>query len=147
MEHYMQMAIEEAKLAAEAGEVPVGAVIVASDGAVLARTHNLCETLRRSSAHAEMLAIDRASEVTGRKWLQDCTLYVTLEPCPMCMGAIIHARIKAVVYGAPDPRAGACGSLLDLNAYPMESRPAVTPNVLREECRALLREFFAKKRK
>ena len=144
---YMRLAIEEARKAAEAGEVPVGVVLADADGEVLACTHNLCETHKLPTAHAEMLAIEQACTAKSGWRLSDCTLYVTLEPCPMCMGALIHARVGKIVFGAADARAGACGSLIDLTAYPLESRPDLISGVLEEECRELLRSFFRKKEK
>ena len=144
-EKWMLSAIEEAKLAAEAGEVPVGAVIV-RDGALVARAHNLCERKGMATAHAELLAIEAACQALGCWRLSDCTLYVTLEPCSMCAGAVVNARLPRVVYGAKDPRMGACGSLLDLSAYPIECRPKWESGVLEEESLDLLRRFFSKMR-
>lgn len=142
----MRLALEQASLAADAGEVPVGAVLTNQAGEVLASTHNLSETQKRPTAHAEMLAIEEACRKKGDWRLTDCTLYVTLEPCPMCMGALIHARIGRVVYGARDARAGACGSVLNLTQYPLESTPELTGDVLTEECRSTLQRFFRKRR-
>ena len=142
----MRLALEQASLAADAGEVPVGAVLTNQAGEVLAGTHNLSETRKRPTAHAEMLAIEEACRKKGDWRLTDCTLYVTLEPCPMCMGALIHARIGRVVYGARDARAGACGSVLNLTQYPLESTPELTGDVLTEECRSTLQRFFRKRR-
>lgn len=144
-ERYMRVAIEAARTAATLGEVPVGAVIVAGEE-ILAVTHNECETRRLATAHAEMLAVAAASERLGSWRLADCTLYVTLEPCPMCTGAIINARVGRVVFGAKDARAGACGSLLSLPSYPLEATPKITGGVLEDECLAQLREFFAARR-
>ena len=141
----MRMAMEAAEEAATAGEVPVGAVIVADDR-VLAVTHNRCETDGLATAHAEILAINEASRLLGGWRLQRCTLYVTLEPCSMCMGAIVNARVGRVVFAARDARAGACGSLLSLAAYPLEATPQVTEGVLAEESLALLRAFFRERR-
>ena len=143
---YMQMALKQAELAAERGEVPVGAVIVRG-GEIVSSAYNLRETNRMPTAHAELLAVEEACRALGKKYLSDCTLYVTLEPCPMCAGTLIAARIGRIVYGAKDPRAGACGSLLNLFAYPLESRPEITNGVLAEESLTLLRDFFAKRRK
>ena len=142
----MRLAIAQAELAAGAGEVPVGAILTDAKGNILSSAHNLCETKKLASAHAEMLAIAGASEKKQSWRLSECTLYVTMEPCPMCMGALIHARVGRVVYGAADARAGACGSLLDLTAYPLESSPEVTGGVLEGECRDLLRAFFLRRR-
>lgn len=141
----MRVAIEEAQKAAAAGEIPVGAVLV-KDGQILARTHNRCEADRVATAHAELLAIEEASRVLGGWRLSGCTLYVTLEPCPMCTGAIIHARVDRVVFGAKDARAGACGSLLSLPSYPLEASPVILGGVLEDECLSLLRVFFAARR-
>ncbi len=145
-EEYMREALALAVRASQSGEVPVGAVIV-RDGEIIARAHNLRETNRMATSHAELLAIEDACRKTNSKHLRDCTLYVTLEPCPMCAGALAGARIGRVVFGAKDPRAGACGSLLDLFAYPLESRPEVESGVLAEDSLCLLRDFFAKRRK
>lgn len=145
-EKYMRMALEEAEQAAEQGEIPVGAVVVAGDGTVLARTHNLCETNRMPTDHAELLAVQEACRRLQNWRLSDCTVYVTLEPCPMCMGALIHARVKRIVFGASDPRAGACGSLIDLPSYPLEASPEIQGGVLAEEGLALLRSFFSRAR-
>ena len=145
-ERYMRIAIEAAERAAAMGEIPVGAVIIA-DGEILAVTHNLCETEGVATAHAELLAVEAASRKRNHWRLSDCTLYVTLEPCPMCMGALINARIGRVVFGAKDARAGACGSLLSLASYPLEATPSVTGGVLAEECLVPLRDFFAAMRR
>ncbi|MDF2661781.1 MAG: adenosine deaminase, partial [Paenibacillus sp.] len=112
-ELWMEEAIKEAKKAEELKEVPIGAVIV-KEGRIIARGHNLRETTHDPTAHAEMIAIREASEVLGAWRLLDCTLYVTLEPCPMCAGAIVQARVKTVVYGTPDPKAGCAGTLMNL---------------------------------
>ncbi len=141
----MRAALEQAGMAREAGEIPVGAVVV-KNGELIAAAHNLCETEKSATAHAEILAVDRACRILGTTRLSDCTLYVTLEPCPMCAGALIHARVGRVVFAAKDPRAGAFGSLINLNAYPLESHPACEHGLLAEESLALLREFFAKMR-
>lgn len=143
---WMSLALEEARMAADEGEIPVGAVIV-RDGILLARAHNLCETGRDATAHAERLAIAQACGAVGSWRLSDCTLYVTLEPCPMCAGASVSSRIGRVVYAARDPRAGAFGSLLDLRQYPLEGRPLCENGLMEEEALLLLRSFFAKKRK
>ena len=145
-EKWMRLAIEEAKRAEELDEVPVGAVIV-KDDQVVARAHNLKETSQMANAHAEMLAICRANEALGTWNLKDCDLYVTLEPCMMCMGAIVHARLRRVIYGTKDPKAGMVESVLDVNAIKqLNHHPELTSNVLQEECSALLTEFFRKKR-
>ncbi len=144
---WMRAALDEAELAAEAREIPVGAVVVDGEGNLLARTHNLCETNHMPTHHAEILAVESACRAKGSWRLSDCTVYVTLEPCPMCMGAMIHARVKRIVFGAPDPRAGACGSLIDFSSYPMESAPEIHGGVLAEDCIAPIRSFFQQTRK
>lgn len=142
----MRMALEAAKRAADLGEIPIGAVIVDGKGTVLSTTHNLCEKQKSPLAHAEMLALEEACKARGDWRLTDCTLYVTLEPCPMCTGALVHARIGSIVYSAPDARAGACGSLLDLPAYPLEAQPKIRAGILADESLQLLRAFFKNKR-
>ena len=142
---WMQIALEEARLAAEAGEVPVGAVLVRGDNEI-ARAHNLRETNGMAPAHAELLAIEAGCRAVGGWRLEGCTLYVTLEPCPMCGGAIINARLPRLVYAARDPRAGVYGSLLQLNAYPLNHRVEVVSGICEEESLLLLREFFACRR-
>ena len=144
-EQFMRQALAQAACAAESGEIPVGAVIV-KNGQILSATHNLCEELHDATAHAERLAITEAGKQTGSWRLSDCTLYVTLEPCPMCTGAAINARIGRIVYAAKDPRAGACESLVKLPAYPLESAPVCESGILEEEALSLLRTFFLKKR-
>lgn len=115
-------------------------------GKLLAQAGNRTETDRSATAHAELIAIAEACRKRGSRRLNDCTLYVTLEPCPMCAGAIASARIKEVVFGAKDPRAGAYGSLIDLSALPLESRPRVVSGILADDCIAPIRAFFAAKR-
>lgn len=142
----MRAALGEAAQALALGEVPVGAVVV-RDGEIVARAHNERETGGDPTAHAEVLAIRRAARALGRRRLSDCTLYVTLEPCPMCAGAIAMARLGEVVFGAYDERAGCCGSLYALTED--AAFGAVIPSsggLLEEECRALLDRFFAAKR-
>lgn len=144
-EIFMRQALAQAARAAELGEIPVGAVLV-RDGEILSATHNLCEELHDATAHAERLAISEAGKRTGSWRLSDCTLYVTLEPCPMCTGAAINARIGRIVYAAKDPRAGACESLVKLPAYPLESAPVCESGIFEEESLSMLRTFFLKKR-
>lgn len=144
-EIFMRQALEQAALAKDAGEIPVGAVIACGDEVICA-THNLCEELHDATAHAERLAISEAGRLMGSWRLSDCTLYVTLEPCPMCTGAAINARIGRIVYAAKDPRAGACESLVKLPAYPLESTPVCEGGVMEEEALTLLRNFFLQKR-
>ncbi len=145
-EKWMHMALAEARLAAEEGEIPVGAVVV-RNGEVISKAHNRCESDANAAAHAEMLAITRACQKIGSWRLSECTLYVTLEPCMMCAGAAVNARIGRIVYAAKDPRAGACESLFRITAYPLESKPLCSSGVLQEESLALLRNFFLKLRK
>jgi tRNA(adenine34) deaminase len=142
----MQAALRLARAAAVREEVPIGAVIVA-DGETLAEAHNETIQRRDPTAHAELLAIHRALHRAGEDRLPFATLYVTLEPCAMCAGAIVLARIPHVVYGTADPKAGAAGSVLDVLAEPaLNHRPTVLAGVLEEECAALLRGFFAARR-
>lgn len=142
----MRRAIELAKKAGELGEVPVGAVIVNGKGELIASAYNLRENKKSASAHAELLAIEEACAATGDWRLSDCTLYVTLEPCPMCAGAIVNSRIKRVVFGARDMQAGCCGSVINFNAYPFNHSFDIEGGVLEEECREILVDFFEKKR-
>ena len=142
----MGAALEEARKAAALGEVPVGAV-VAKDGEIISAAHNTRETEKNALHHAELLAIDAACKKLGGWRLWQCELFVTLEPCPMCSGAIINSRVKRVVYGAADPKAGCCGSLTDLFALPFNHRPKVESGLLAEECAQLLKDFFAALRK
>ena len=143
MEHedYMRQALALAREAAAAGEVPVGCVIV-RDGVVVGRGRNRREELQRTSSHAEMEAIAQANETLGGWRLDGCTLYVTLEPCPMCAGAIINARIPRVCYGARDEAMGACGGVLNLFMEQFPFRPALVGGILADDCRAVLTEFF-----
>ena len=140
-EKYMRLAIEEAKLALKADEVPIGAIIVAG-GCIVGRGHNLVETLVDVTAHAEIQAITAASSTIGGKYLADCTLYVTVEPCPMCAGALGWSQIGRIVYGASDPKRG-YSTIANNMLHP---RTVVTSGVLREECERLMTDFFAKLR-
>lgn len=143
---WMRLAVVEAQAAAREGEVPVGAVIVCGEE-VVAAAHNQRETLRDPTAHAEMIAITQAAESLGGWRLENCTLYVTLEPCPMCAGAIVQARVPRVVYGAIDPKAGAVESLYTLlTDSRLNHRCQLQPGVLQDECGELLREFFRSRR-
>ncbi len=144
-EKYMRLAIEEAKKCALEDEVPVGAVIV-KNGEVIAICGNGRETEKDATAHAETAAIRDACRKLGGWHLADCELYVTLEPCLMCAGAIINSRIKKVVYGASDPKAGAMGSMTDVTALPVNHKPEIISGILEEECSSLLRDFFKAKR-
>ena len=142
---FMRAAIKQAQKAYEKNEVPIGCVIV-HDGKIIARGYNRRNTDKSTLAHAEITAIRKAAKKLGDWRLEDCTLYVTLEPCPMCAGAIVNSRIERVVFGAYDKRAGAFGSVLDLNAYPLNHKPEIVGGVMEEECRTMLQEFFKKKR-
>ena len=141
----MREALEEARLAAATGEMPVGCVI-ALDGKIIVRAHNACEALRDATAHAELLAIRRAGAATGDWRLNRCTLYVTLEPCPMCAGAIMNAHIPKVYFGAYDLKNGSCGSVADLFDLPYTFKPHCEGGILQEECAQLLKDFFKKLR-
>ena len=140
-EELMRAALDEAKIAADLGEVPVGAV-VAKDGEIVARAHNLRESGKNATYHAELLAIDAACKALGGWRLCGCTLYVTLEPCPMCAGAILNARIPRVYYGARDREMGACGGVLNLFMEDFPHPPALVGGVLAEDCRRVLTDFF-----
>ncbi|MGA4579556.1 tRNA adenosine(34) deaminase TadA [Limisphaera sp. VF-2] len=144
---FMGEALRMARRALAADEVPVGAVVVRA-GRIIARAYNQVELLRDATAHAEMLALTQAAAAVGDWRLTDCTLYVTKEPCPMCAGAIVHARLARVVFGAADVKAGAAGTVLNLLQFPtFNHRCEVTGGVRAEECRALLQEFFRQKRR
>ena len=145
-ELFMMEAIAEAAGAADAGEVPVGAVIV-RDGEIISRAHNMVETEGRSSAHAEMLAIESAEKSLGAKWLTGCTMYVTLEPCSMCAGAMVLARLSRLVIGAADPKTGACGSLYNIVSDDrLNHRIEIQTGVLEDICSRQLKDFFRAKR-
>ena len=143
---YMRAAVAEAKIAAEEGEVPVGAVVVAGGG-IIARGHNRSETDNDPSAHAEIVALRNAARKAGNYRLTEATLYVTLEPCAMCMGALVQARIERLVFGAYDPKAGAAGSAIDLSDSPsFNHRFEINGGVLADECGQVLKSFFESKR-
>jgi tRNA(adenine34) deaminase len=145
-ETYMKEALDEAKKAMDKGEIPVGAVVVLG-GEVIGRGHNLREATGDPTAHAEMLALREAARAIGHWRLIGCTLYVTLEPCPMCAGAVINARVDRVCFGAFDPKAGCCGTLYDLTGErKFNHHPDVAGGVLNDECAALIKEFFSKRR-
>lgn len=145
-EYWMKKALDQAIIAFDQDEVPVGAVIVQGDR-VIAEACNQRETLNDPTAHAEMIAITQAAESLGSWRLLDCTLYVTLEPCPMCAGAIVQARIPYVVYGTPDPKAGACSTLFQITSdIRLNHQAAVLGGVMQEDCRAILQEFFRQQR-
>ena len=141
-EQYMALALELAREAATAGEVPVGCVVVSPDGEVIGRGRNLREETGDACAHAEVLAIREACARLGTWRLEGCTLYVTLEPCPMCAGAIINSRIPTVVYGAKEPLSGSCGSVINLFEERYGHHPAIYGGVLREDCAGVLSDFF-----
>ena len=143
---FMQLAIDEAMLAEIEDEVPIGAVIV-HNGKVIARAHNRRENSKCATHHAEILAIEEACRTLGGWRLPETTIYVTLEPCAMCAGAIINARIPTVVYGAPDIRFGAFGSLIDLSEIALNHKPEIKRFVRADDCKNLLGEYFKKKRK
>jgi tRNA(adenine34) deaminase len=146
-EQFMREALALAKRAAEAGEVPVGAVLV-RDGAVVGRGYNQPVSGRDPTAHAEVVALRDAAERIGNYRLGECEIFVTLEPCAMCAGAIMHARVGRVVYGAADPKSGACGSVVDLFAENrLNHHATIIGGVMAEEAAGLLREFFAARRK
>ena len=140
-ERYMREALALAREAAEDGEVPIGCVIV-KDGEIVGRGRNMREKGKNALHHAEILAIDDACRNLGGWRIPNATLYVTLEPCPMCAGAIINARIDRVCFGAHDPKAGSCGSVTDLFALPYNHKPEVTAGVLADECAQVLKDFF-----
>ena len=145
-EHFMRLAFEQAKAAAEIDEVPVGALIVRGQQ-IIGAAHNLCQQLRDPTAHAEMIAITQAAEAVGDWRLEDCILYATLEPCPMCAGAILQARIPMVVYGATDPKGGAVGSLYNLlDDERLNHKSEVVTGVMDKQCGMILSEFFQQKR-
>ncbi len=141
-EDYMRLALAQAKTAAAAGEVPVGCVVVDRAGNVIGAGRNRREETHRADAHAEIEAIGAACEALGTWHLEDCTLYVTLEPCPMCAGAIINARVGRVVYGAKEPNFGSCGSVINLFEERYGHHPAVFGGVLAAECAEILTAFF-----
>jgi tRNA(adenine34) deaminase len=144
--YFMGEALRQASRGYEAEETPVGAVVV-REGRIIARAYNQVELLKDATAHAEMLALTQAEEAAGDWRLNDCTLYVTKEPCPMCAGAIVHVRLARVVYGATDPKAGAAGSAMNLLQFPtLNHRCDITGNVREPECRTLLQSFFAEQR-
>lgn len=147
LEH-MAMAIEEAHAAAAEDEVPIGAVIISPKRGVVARAHNQREQLRDPTAHAEMIALTQAAQSTGSWRLDECWIYVTLEPCPMCAGGIVQARIPMVIYGAADPKAGACHTLYQITSDPrLNHRAQVLAGVLADRCAEVLSAFFAGKRR
>jgi tRNA(adenine34) deaminase len=146
--HHMELALQEAESAAAADEVPVGAVIVSLEKGIIGQAHNQREQLSDPTAHAEMLAITQAAQALSSWRLENCVLYVTLEPCPMCAGAIVQARLPHVVYGTADPKAGACHSLYSITTDPrLNHRATILSGVLADRCGAVLTDFFASKRR
>ena len=145
-EKFMRIALEEAAVAAAEGEVPIGAVMV-REGVVVAREHNRVEAAKLGSAHAELLCIEAASRSLGYWRLDDCTLYVTKEPCPMCAGAMVNCRLGRLVFGCGDPRTGAAGGSINITALPGSLHTVeVASGVLEDECRELIQEFFRRRR-
>ena len=143
----MERAIALAEYAADLGEIPVGAVIVDNEsGEIISEAYNLRETKKISTAHAEILAIEEACRLRGGWRLSGCTLYVTLEPCPMCAGAIVNSRLDRVVWGADDMLAGCCGSVINFNSYPFNHSFSTTSGVCAEKCREILSNFFERRR-
>lgn len=146
-EYYMAIALEEAKKAKALGEVPIGAVLV-KDGEILAKTHNLREKHRKATAHAEILAIEEGNKKLNGWRLTDTVLYVTMEPCAMCGGAIIQSRIERLVFGTYDPKGGVCGSIMNLfEQQGMNHEVSVSGGVLEEDCSKILKDFFQSLRK
>jgi len=144
---FMKEALKQAKMAFVRDEVPVGAVIVCKNK-IIARAYNQVEMLKDPTAHAEMLVLTEACNFLGNKWLLDCFIYVTIEPCSMCAGALVLSRIKKIIYGVSDPKTGACGSVANIaNNKKLNHRIDVKSGILEKECSLLLREFFIKKRK
>ena len=144
---FMKEAIKQASIAFSKDEVPVGAVIV-HQNKIIAKAYNQVEMLKDPTAHAEMLVLTQACNFLQNKWLLDCVIYVTIEPCSMCAGALVLSRIKKIVYGADDPKAGACGSVLNIiDNKKLNHRPKVKKGILEKECSLILKEFFRRKRK
>ena len=145
---FMKEALKEAQAAFDAGEVPIGAVLVDPAGAIVARAHNMRETWRDGTAHAEIIALREAAKKLGRWRLSGLTLYVTIEPCPMCAGALVMSRVDRVVYGATDAKAGACESLFNIVRHPaLNHQLEMRAGVLEDECRAVMKRFFKERRK
>jgi tRNA(adenine34) deaminase len=146
-DYFMREALRQAEKACAAEEVPVGAVVV-REAKIIARAHNQVELLKDATAHAEMLALTQAQAAVGDWRLTDCDLYVTKEPCAMCAGALVHTRIRRVIFGCTDPSAGAAGSVMNLVQMPaLNHRCEITSGVLEEECAAILQDFFRKRRR
>lgn len=145
-EKYMEVCLSEARLAWANDEVPVGAVVTNEVGTIISRAHNMTRTLTKPSAHAEIVAIEDASRMTGNYRLKGCTLFVTMEPCIMCAGAIIEARLDKVVFGCYDEKRGAFGSVIDVNALPLNHKVDVSGGILADRCAELLKQFFSLRR-
>ena len=146
--YYMRLALAEAENALVLGEVPIGAVLIDDKGGVVVQAHNMRETWKDATAHAEVIAIREAGKKLGHWRLSDCTLYVTVEPCPMCAGALVMGRLRRVVYGVPDAKAGAVESLFNIPGHPaLNHQVQVTAGILEDECAAALKRFFASRRK
>ena len=145
---FMKEALKEAQAAFDAGEVPIGAVLVDPAGAIVARAHNMRETWRDGTAHAEIIALREAAKKLGRWRLSGLTLYVTIEPCPMCAGALVMSRVDRVVYGATDAKAGACESLFNIVGHPaLNHQLEMRAGILEDECRAIMKRFFQERRR
>jgi tRNA(adenine34) deaminase len=145
-QYFMREALRQAQKAGDAGEVPVGAVVVFA-GKIIGRAHNQVELLKDATAHAEMLALTQAEAAVGDWRLTECDLYVTKEPCPMCAGALVHTRVRRVIFGCADPAAGAAGSVMNLLQMPgFNHRCEISSGILQEECAAILQDFFRKRR-
>jgi len=145
-QRYMRIAIDQAAIAEQNGDVPIGAVIV-YENRVIAKAYNQRQQLNDPTAHAEIIALTQAAEAVGNWRLEGCTIYVTLEPCPMCAGALVLARIDRLVYGTDDPKTGACGSLYNIaQDSRLNHRVEITPGVLMEDCKAQLQAFFQRRR-
>lgn len=140
-EHFMKEALKEAKKAYNKEEIPVGSIIV-KDDKIIARAHNLRELKQKSIAHAEILAIEKANKKINAWRLEDCDMYVTLEPCMMCMGAIINSRIKKLYIGTQDPKAGCCNSVIEIDKYKFNHKVEIETGILKKECEYILKEFF-----
>lgn len=138
---FMKQALKEAQKAYSKGEVPIGAIIV-KEGKIISRGHNLKETKKDTVKHAEIIAIEKASKKLDSWRLKDCDVYITMEPCPMCMGAIINSRIRKIYFGVCDLKAGACGSVLDLTKYKFNHIPEYEKGILEDECKDILQKFF-----
>lgn len=144
--YFMQEALKEAQHSLKSDDVPVGAVVVYKNK-IVARGHNQVELLKDPTAHAEMLAITSATNYFRHKWLKECIVFVTIEPCPMCAGALVLARVKKVVFGASDPKSGAFGSKLDINKFGLNHKITVRRGILSKECGDILTDFFREKRR